>query len=103
MTRQGLRSERRISVGPVDLTIEMPPELADKVRTNTVYRRMVRPAIDKVRHRGGNGNGHVEAGDLLPAVPVAPPQPDDLDAEGRAIIEKIAGQECITPSTSATA
>ena len=93
MKRQGLRSERRISVGPVDLTVEMPPELADKVRANPVYRRMVRPAIDKVRHRGANGNGHVEAGDLLPPVPVAPPVPSDLDSEGRAIIEKIAGQE----------
>jgi tRNA (mo5U34)-methyltransferase len=98
MNRQGLQAQRRLSVGPVDVTVAMPPEIADKIRTNTLYRRVVKPTIHRLRHLGangvgGNGNGHVEAGDLLPPVPAVPPKPADLDAEGRAIIEKITGQE----------
>ncbi len=95
MNRQGLQSERRLSLGPVDVTVTMPPDIADKIRANTVYRRVLKPTVDRLRHLGANGNGnvHVEAGDLLPAVPAAAPTPADLDAEGRAIIETIAGQE----------
>jgi tRNA (mo5U34)-methyltransferase len=99
MNRQGLRSERRVSLGPIDVTVEMPPEIADKVRTSTTYRRIVKPTMHRLsRHRhdgngNGNGNGNFEPHDVLPAVPETPPQPADLDPEGRAIIEKIAGQE----------
>ena len=102
----GLQREKRVNVGPVEVTVGMPPELADKIRTNPVYRRL-KPTMHKVLHRsnghGGNGSGNgngngdavidLEAADLLPAVPTEPPRPEDLDAEGRAIIERIAGQE----------
>ncbi len=97
MTMEGLQREKRVNVGPVEVTVGMPPELADKIRTNAVYRRL-KPTVHKVLHRGGgNGNGDavidLEASDLLPAVPVEAPRPEDIDAEGRAIIERISGQE----------
>ncbi len=93
MSTQGLQHQRRLGLGPVDVTVGMPAELADKVRTNTLYRRIVKPTVRRLSRRSPNGNGHAQAHDLLPPVPVAPPEPADLDAEGRAIIEKIAGQE----------
>jgi tRNA (mo5U34)-methyltransferase len=95
MNTQGLQRERRISMGPVDVTIGMPPEMADKIRLNPMYRRVFKPTVRRVKHIGrkNNGNGLVEPRDLLPAVPSEPPRPTDLDVEGRAIIERIAGQE----------
>ena len=96
MNRQGLQAERRLTLGPVDVTVAMPPEIADKVRTNTLYRRVLKPTMHRLHHLGGNGrngNGHAETADLLPPVPATPPKPSDLDADGRAIIEKITGQE----------
>jgi len=91
MTTQGLQRERRVTLGPVDVTVGMPPELADKIRTHAAYQRIVKPTMDRLsRHRhNGDGNGNVDAGNVLPPVPVMPPQPADLDAEGRAIIERI--------------
>jgi tRNA (mo5U34)-methyltransferase len=101
-TPQGLRRERRVSVGPVDVTVAMPVEVADRVRSHPMYRRVLKPTVINLRrlgqlHNGNHGaNGHVPAEhayEPLPPVPVEAPKPDDLDFEGRAIIEKIVGQE----------
>jgi tRNA (mo5U34)-methyltransferase len=98
MTTQGLQRQRTVSMGPVDVTVAMPPELADKIRDSRIYRRVVRPAMHRLAHlgrigRGGEEVASAEAADLLPPVPVTPPEPSDLDLEGRAIIERIAEQE----------
>jgi tRNA (mo5U34)-methyltransferase len=103
MIMHGLRRERRVSLGPVDLTVSMPVELAERVRTHPAYRHLVKPTmarlsrLNQLRQGNGNGNGrHSGNGgghDVLPAVPVTPPAPGDIDAQGRAIIETIAGQE----------
>ena len=101
MSTQGLQRERRLSLGPVDLTVGMPPELAERIRANPLYRGFVKPTMTRFgrlahgRNGNGNGNGNAapETSDLLPPVPVEAPKPTDLDPEGRAIIEKITGQE----------
>ncbi len=92
-------------MGPVDLTVAMPPEMADRVRTHPVYRNVVKPTVVNLGRLGQlrNGNGNHDGNGLgdsahdtydpLPPVPVEAPRPEDMDCEGRAIIERIVGQE----------
>lgn len=99
MTAPGLRRQRRISLGPVDVTVAVPPELADRVRVNSVYRHMVKPAFDRLSrsngngHANGNGNGHVDIDLSAVTVPAVVPDPESLDAEGRELIEKVARRQ----------
>jgi tRNA (mo5U34)-methyltransferase len=91
----------------------MPVEMANRVRTHPLYRSVLKPTVVNLRrlsqlrngNSNGNGNGngsqgdddhgdaHYEGYDPLPPVPVEAPRPEDLDHEGRAIIEEIIGQE----------
>jgi len=103
MSVRGLQRERRVSVGPVDFTVAMPVELANRVRVHPVYRGVLKPTVHSLRRLGhlhgrdvplgANVARHFETYDPLPPVPVDAPTPEDLDHEGRAIIERIVGQE----------
>jgi tRNA (mo5U34)-methyltransferase len=81
-----MKKTRRIQIGPVELTVAMPQEVADWVTGNPVYRRVVRPTVDRVNRFGGPGP-------VLNAQ-VSPRRPDPAPAtpEARAIIERIAGR-----------
>lgn len=101
MTTQGLQRERRVTLGPVDVTVCMPVELADRLRTHPAYRHVLKPTMARLGRLGrlgstkadGHHNGAIVHHDVLPPVPVEAPRPEDLDEQGRTIIEKIAGQE----------
>lgn len=92
MTTNGLKRERRVHLGPVDLTVAMPPELADKITNNVLYRRVARPSMHRLSGAIArrNGNGQLDTWDHVPAVPATAPVPADLDPKAREIIERIA-------------
>ncbi|HEY6426351.1 MAG TPA: hypothetical protein VIX84_03885, partial [Acidimicrobiales bacterium] len=83
----------------------MPLELAARVRTNQVYRRVLKPTVRNMRRlsQRRNGDGHHDSNrhvddqcgvyDPLPPVPVEAPRPEELDFEARTLIERIVGQE----------
>jgi tRNA (mo5U34)-methyltransferase len=40
-----LRAQRTVRAGPVDVTVSIPIDLADRLRNGVVYRRLLRPAL----------------------------------------------------------
>lgn len=80
-----LKKTRRLQIGPVDLTVALPPGAADRVTGNRVYRGVVRPAFDRL------GRRETAAPAVLNSkMAVRPPDPATASPEARAIIERIA-------------
>jgi tRNA (mo5U34)-methyltransferase len=75
-----LRKRQTWHVGPAGITVSMTPELAERLRESAVYKRVLRP----LRHRRAPTVG------AAPSTPTAIPV---LDAEGQALLERIATVE----------
>jgi tRNA (mo5U34)-methyltransferase len=87
MTETWLRKQRSMHMGPVDVTVSVPPELADRIRASALYQKVGRPAIQRVRHPGTRTNGN---GNHVAAAPAPAPGSQHLDAAGREIAARIA-------------
>jgi tRNA (mo5U34)-methyltransferase len=76
VTQTWLRKRRTLHVGSVDVTVSMPVEVAELIRSSAFYRRVVRPVL-KWRHPRASVPQLADP----PAVP--------LDAEGRALLARV--------------
>ena len=73
-----------IGVGPARVALTVDGDSYERVRSNTAFRYLVKPAAKLLLGGNGHANGH-----LTPTPPPAQP----TTAEGRALAERIAGYE----------
>jgi tRNA (mo5U34)-methyltransferase len=79
MTEIWLRKRRTWHAGPIEITVSVPPEIAERLRASALYQRIVKPA-SRWRHPQTTT---VASPGPKPA-PAAP-----LDAEGQALLARI--------------